>query len=105
GGTRAWIYLKSVLIMNLIHAAEFVLFSALWTPVMLGIHLARDPFFVLGAQLVVIALLVAVRTALVNVILPYGLIRHAASQLDRWVLYEKRPSEWPERRWSEAVEA
>ena len=80
------------------------LITALWTPLMLATRLFRDPYVVLGAELAGVVVIAAVRVVTVNVILPCGVLRHAASQLDRWVLYEKRPSEWPERRWSEAAE-
>jgi hypothetical protein len=72
-----------------LHTAEILLVSAAWLAVATAFHGAmRDATTGAAVTIAFWTVVLAARTAAVNVLLPYGLLAHCACHLDRWLLRE-----------------
>lgn len=85
-GSRSAAYAESIVTMLALHAVEVGVFFALWFPVSVVLHGVAEGEARVAATVVFVVVVAAVRLALVNVLLPWGLLEHSACQMDRWLL-------------------
>jgi ABC-type Na+ efflux pump permease subunit len=89
GRSRQVAYSLSVLAMLALHSLEVCVLGAIWAPLAPWVHGAAPTYWLVAGVATFWGLALLARTGLVNLLLPYGLMAHAANQLDYWVLREK----------------